>query len=109
MLMFSSSLKFDHLFVWLLSNRQNVANTDLYRVYLRCRLPLDDQEVASVGNGEIATVVYTDTVYKNNLYNGIKGESHRARIPSRVNVRMQPVNGNTISGQKFILDTQSGT
>ncbi|XP_067687127.1 protein-glucosylgalactosylhydroxylysine glucosidase-like [Haliotis asinina] len=39
--------------------------------------------MASVGNGHIATVVYSPTVYMNGLYNGPQGWSHRAAIHSQ--------------------------
>ncbi|CAG9784083.1 unnamed protein product [Diatraea saccharalis] len=42
----------------------------------------------SVGNGHVATNVFSDTVYMNGLYNGRGGRSHRARIPAYANVRL---------------------
>ena len=63
--------------------------------------------MASVGNGHLATIVYSETVYMNGLYNGERGESHRARIPSRINVSME-LSKNEISQQRFVLDTQQG-
>lgn len=44
----------------------------------------------TVGNGHVATVMFTDVVNLNGLYNGDKGESHRARIPSRNNIKVFP-------------------
>ena len=63
--------------------------------------------MASVGNGHVATVVDSDTVYMNGLYNGGRGESHRARIPSRINIHaIVPDEGKTV--HRFILDTEQG-
>ncbi|CAF4294894.1 unnamed protein product [Rotaria sp. Silwood2] len=46
---------------------------------------LDFRLLPYIGNGHIATVVYSDFIYMNGLYNGENGTSHRARIPSTVN------------------------
>ncbi|XP_064622218.1 protein-glucosylgalactosylhydroxylysine glucosidase-like isoform X2 [Lineus longissimus] len=40
--------------------------------------------MTSVGNGHVGTVIDSDTVLMNGLYNGRHGDSHRARIPSMV-------------------------
>lgn len=65
--------------------------------------------MASVGNGHVATTVYTDTVHMNGLYNGNRGESHRARIPSGNNIRINtPTNGDPIQRQTFALDVGKG-
>ena len=61
--------------------------------------------MATVGNGHIATVVYSDTIYMNGLYNGERGESHRARIPSYINVRVQSPE---IVPRRYALDTEKG-
>ncbi|ODN03634.1 Acid trehalase-like protein 1, partial [Orchesella cincta] len=64
----------------------------------------------TVGNGHIATVVYTDTIFMNGLYSGFKGESHRARIPTRNNVRLVDVNGlrTKFLNSSFLLDVTKG-
>ncbi|RVE43011.1 hypothetical protein evm_012323 [Chilo suppressalis] len=51
-------------------------------------LPADERFMASIGNGHVATNVFSDTVYMNGLYNGRAGRSHRARIPAYANVRL---------------------
>ena len=51
----------------------------VYAIEFFRSLPDDDTQVATVGNGHVATLVYSDTVYINGLYNGVRGESHRAR------------------------------
>ncbi len=38
--------------------------------------------LASVGNGHLATNVFSDAVFVNGVYNGRLGESHRARVQS---------------------------
>lgn len=47
-------------------------------------LPSDPRLNPSVGNGYLATTVFSDTVYVSGIYNGrsTKTPSHRARIPS---------------------------
>ncbi|XP_064618456.1 uncharacterized protein LOC135482416 [Liolophura sinensis] len=70
-------------------------------VFMTHKLPMkkgseevDFRYMASVGNGHLATTVYSDTVYVNGLYNGPTGWTHRARIPSynaiRLHVQGQP-------------------
>ncbi|CAF5207064.1 unnamed protein product, partial [Rotaria magnacalcarata] len=46
---------------------------------------LDFRLLPYIGNGHVATVVYSDFIYMNGLYNGENGTSHRARIPSTLN------------------------
>lgn len=65
--------------------------------------------MASVGNGHIATTVYTDTVYMNGLYNGHRGESHRARIPSGNNIRVNITSeGGSVINHTYALDVGQG-
>ena len=59
----------------------------------------------SVGNGHVATVLHSVTIFMNGLYNGERGESHRARIPSHINIRVQAT---TEQPRRFILDTERG-
>lgn len=64
--------------------------------------------MASVGNGHLATIVYSETVFMNGLFNGERGDSHRARIPSRINVRIS-IPKREIRLQRFILDVEKGS
>ena len=59
-----------------------------------------------IGNGHVATVVQTNTIFMNGLYNGASTDSHRARIPSTANIFVNISNGN-ITG-KFQLDMGRG-
>ena len=43
-----------------------------------------------LANGHIGFVPYGDSIYMNGLYNGLKGDSHRARIPNYANVQFEP-------------------
>ncbi|KAH9490327.1 hypothetical protein Btru_034974 [Bulinus truncatus] len=45
-------------------------------------LPSNKNYIPEVGNGHIATVVQSDAIFMNGLYNGASTTSHRARIPS---------------------------
>ena len=40
----------------------------------------------TLANGHIGFVIYGDSILMNGLYNGIRGESHRARIPNYANI-----------------------
>lgn len=83
-------------------------------VFESTTLPTDEngtvlqRYMASVGNGHVATTVYTDTVYMNGFYNGERGESHRARIPSMNNIRLDRT-GLEILEEGFGLDVGNGT
>ncbi|CAF3413981.1 unnamed protein product [Rotaria socialis] len=64
--------------------------TDFTTIFTTNRLPwngsvLDYRMMPYVGNGHVATVVFSDFIYMNGLYNGDNGTSHRARIPSTLN------------------------
>lgn len=43
-----------------------------------------------LANGHIGFVPFGDSIYMNGLYNGYKGDSHRARIPNYANVQFEP-------------------
>ncbi|CAF3415662.1 unnamed protein product [Rotaria sp. Silwood1] len=66
---------------------------------------LDYRMMPYVGNGHVATVVFSDFIYMNGLYNGENGTSHRARIPSTLNWQflIHP------SSSSFTLNVSSGT
>lgn len=44
----------------------------------------------TLANGNIAFVVYGDAVHMNGVYNGLRGVSHRARIPNYGNIQITP-------------------
>jgi len=71
-------------------------------------LPEDEKHMASVGNGHLATIVYSETVFMNGLYNGEQGDSHRARIPSRINIRIS-IPRTEIRSRRFTLDVEKGS
>ncbi|XP_045486467.1 protein-glucosylgalactosylhydroxylysine glucosidase [Pieris rapae] len=71
-------------------------------------LPSDDHFMPSIGNGHIATNIFSDTVYKNGLYNGRKGESRRARIPSWANIRLNSTLTNNPYSPVYRLNTKHG-
>jgi trehalose/maltose hydrolase-like predicted phosphorylase len=53
--------------------------------------------------------VFTDTVFLNGLYNGALGESHRAKILSRNNLKMSaPGNEGSMTNHRFGLNVQGG-
>ncbi|XP_019643989.1 PREDICTED: acid trehalase-like protein 1 [Branchiostoma belcheri] len=70
---------------------------------------LNTRLMASVGNGHLATTVYSDTIFVNGLYSGdgFKGRSHRAAIPSPNNIRATlPSEGGAV--RRFALDVEKG-
>ncbi|XP_019617220.1 PREDICTED: acid trehalase-like protein 1 [Branchiostoma belcheri] len=68
-------------------------------------LPNDRKFMATVGNGYVATTVYSDTIFMNGLFNGEGGASHRARIPATVSVTVS-LDGST--NQSYALDVARG-
>jgi protein-glucosylgalactosylhydroxylysine glucosidase len=81
------------------------------RIGVRSRLPMVNQSIdlrimAYVGNGHIATVVFSDSIYMNGIYNGRNSTSHRARIPSTIDWRFQL--GDTLRSQSYAIDFNSG-
>ncbi|XP_072937087.1 protein-glucosylgalactosylhydroxylysine glucosidase [Epargyreus clarus] len=71
-------------------------------------LPADNCFMPSIGNGHIATNIFSDTVYMNGLYNGHRGESHRARIPNWVNIRLNSTLTHFPYSPVYSLDTRDG-
>lgn len=70
------------------------------------RIPDDPRVLPTIGNGHIATVVKTDTLCMNNLYNGYAIKTHRALLPA-ILVRNVSMDGNVTS--KYSLDLKNGT
>ncbi|XP_045179575.2 protein-glucosylgalactosylhydroxylysine glucosidase-like [Mercenaria mercenaria] len=70
-------------------------------------LPEDVRFRPPIGNGHVATNVFTDTVYMNGLYNGLEDKSSRARIPAYVAFDINMTN-DVLLKQKFILDMYNG-
>ncbi|XP_041353527.1 protein-glucosylgalactosylhydroxylysine glucosidase-like [Gigantopelta aegis] len=55
------------------------------------KIPSDPRLLPEIGNGHLATVLFSDTIYMNGLYNGANTSSHRARIPSTVSFNISGV------------------
>ncbi|CAF1358035.1 unnamed protein product [Adineta ricciae] len=66
---------------------------------------LDYRILPYIGNGHVATVVFSDFIYMNGLYNGDNGTSHRARIPSTLNWQFQI----DLTSTLYTLNVSSGT
>lgn len=71
-------------------------------------LPSNDKFMPSIGNGHIATNIFSDTVYMNGLYNGQGGYSHRARIPAWANIRLNTTMTHHPFKPIYSLDTREG-
>lgn len=74
--------------------------------FLSCSLPSNDKFMPSIGNGHVATNIFSDTVYMNGLYNGRGGYSHRARIPSWANIRLNSTLTHYPYSPIYSLDTK---
>ncbi|KAL5008082.1 hypothetical protein ScPMuIL_013663 [Solemya velum] len=70
-------------------------------------LPSDSRFWPTIGNGHVASVVHTDGMFMNGLYNGKATGSHRARIPSTCAVNVTSTSRSLIKS-KFTLDLARG-
>ncbi|NXY00489.1 PGGHG glucosidase, partial [Centropus bengalensis] len=77
-------------------------------VFTSTSLPSDPRLLATVTNAYLGTRVYRDILHVNGVYNGAVGDTHRADVPSPINVRMA-VPGVDSLAETFTLDTQTGT
>ena len=74
--------------------------------FLLFSLPSEQCCLPTVGNGYLATVVYSDTIYVNGIYNGRGGNSHRARIPSTAAITVS--SKTAIKKQSYSLSVTNG-
>lgn len=72
-------------------------------------LPSDPRLWATVTNSYLGTRVYRDTIHINGVYNGAGGDTHRAVLPSPLNVRLEAPAGTERLTETFTLDTRTGS
>ncbi|NWW53981.1 PGGHG glucosidase, partial [Pedionomus torquatus] len=77
-------------------------------VFASAALPSDPRLLATVTNAYLGTRVYRDVLHVNGVYNGAAGDTHRADVPSPINVRMT-VPGADDLDETFTLNTRTGT
>uniref|UniRef100_A0A8B9PMS4 Protein-glucosylgalactosylhydroxylysine glucosidase n=1 Tax=Apteryx owenii TaxID=8824 RepID=A0A8B9PMS4_APTOW len=77
-------------------------------VFTSTSLPSDPRLLATVTNAYLGTRVYRDILHVNGVYNGAVGDTHRADIPSPVNVRMTKPSTDKLT-ETFTLNTRTGT
>ncbi|XP_043404018.1 protein-glucosylgalactosylhydroxylysine glucosidase isoform X1 [Chelonia mydas] len=77
-------------------------------VFTSSTLPSDPRLLATVTNAYLGTRVYRDILHVNGVYNGAVGDTHRADVPSPVNVRIN-VPGEDGLTETFTLNTRTGT
>ena len=72
-------------------------------------LPYDARLMASIGNGYLATAVYSDTVYVSGVFNGhgTSTPSHRARIPSTASIVVDIDAHSNSTNQTFSLNVRN--
>ncbi|XP_029812203.1 protein-glucosylgalactosylhydroxylysine glucosidase isoform X2 [Suricata suricatta] len=73
-------------------------------------LPSDPRLLATVTNTYLGTRVYHDTLHVSGVYNGACGDTHRAILPSPLNVQLEAPaeTGNQLT-ETFALDTNTGS
>nr|BAR88294.1 protein-glucosylgalactosylhydroxylysine glucosidase [Gallus gallus] len=77
-------------------------------VFTSTCLPSDSRLLATVTNAYLGTRVYRNILHVSGVYNGAAGDTHRADIPSPVNVRMTVPDGD-VPVETFTLNTRTGT
>ncbi|XP_066108603.1 protein-glucosylgalactosylhydroxylysine glucosidase-like [Saccopteryx bilineata] len=79
-------------------------------VFTAHALPGDPRLWATVTNAYLGTRVYHDTLHVSGVYNGALGDTHRAILPSPLNVQLEASAG---TGEPmttaFVLDTNTGS
>lgn len=76
-------------------------------VFTSTCLPSDSRLLATVTNAYLGTRVYCNILHVSGVYNGAAGDTHRADIPSPVNVRMTVPDGD-VPVETFTLNTRTG-
>ncbi|XP_014382643.1 protein-glucosylgalactosylhydroxylysine glucosidase isoform X1 [Alligator sinensis] len=71
-------------------------------------LPSDSRLLPTVTNAYLGTRVYRDILHVNGIYNGAVGDTHRADVPSPINVRMKVSSKDGVT-ETFSLSTRTGT
>ena len=63
--------------------------------------------MATIGNGFLATRIFSDSIFVSGVYNGRRRKpSHRAKIPSTVDIRMSLENGVVATNTTYSLDVE---
>ncbi|XP_057585184.1 protein-glucosylgalactosylhydroxylysine glucosidase isoform X2 [Hippopotamus amphibius kiboko] len=73
-------------------------------------LPSDPRLLATVTNAYLGTRVYHETLHVSGVYNGALGDTHRAILPSPLNVQLEaPAGSGEQLTKTFVLDTNTGS
>ena len=72
------------------------------------RLPSDPRKRPSLGNGNIGIVVGASSLHINGVYNGRHSNSHRAVIPSALDVTVIGTEPAAALNRRYALDASSG-
>ncbi|XP_008584790.1 PREDICTED: acid trehalase-like protein 1 [Galeopterus variegatus] len=79
-------------------------------VFTAHSLPSDPRLLATVTNAYLGTRVYHDTLHVSGVYNGAGRDTHRAILPSPLNVRLEaPAGTREQLTETFALDTNAGS
>lgn len=78
-------------------------------VFTTHSLPKDPRLLATVTNSYLGTQVYHRILHVSGVYNGARGDTHRADLPSPLNVHlMVPACQRASIEETFALDTKTG-
>ncbi|NXS14134.1 PGGHG glucosidase, partial [Neodrepanis coruscans] len=76
-------------------------------VFAATALPTDPRLLPTLTNGLLGTRVFRDILHVGGVYNGAAGDTHRADVPSPLNVRMVAP-GMDNPAETFALNTRTG-
>ncbi|XP_071956538.1 protein-glucosylgalactosylhydroxylysine glucosidase-like isoform X2 [Antedon mediterranea] len=94
--------------VCLFAGHRYKSSADDPSVFSSTVFPSNSKQQPSVGNGYLATVIYSNTVYVNGLYNGKGTSSHRARVPSTAAITASLQESPVSASHFYILDVAKG-
>lgn len=67
-----------------------------------------NSDTPTLANGHLGFIIYGNSILLNGLYNGERGESHRARIPNYSNIQFNECGPNGIDICQFTLNLRDG-
>ncbi|XP_058121395.1 protein-glucosylgalactosylhydroxylysine glucosidase-like [Anopheles ziemanni] len=87
----------------------STAGNDYNFLFNATKLP-NKAVTPTLANGHLGFVVYGDAVHLNGVYNGLKGVSHRARIPNFANIQLANCSSLLVQPKncRYQLDMRNG-
>jgi len=87
----------------------NITSSQMFVFLISCRPPADPKLWTSISNGHVATIVHSDSVYMNGLYNGNGTTSTRGRLPALTSLEVLNLTSYRNVKTSFCLHIKTGT